>query len=402
MNSRSFFKRAALFVFTFALLTFGLCLLQPTRQTTVHAQTSLGDPIPHLTPLETTLFGSGFQQFIHIWDPQQGLGPVFIQDSCAVCHASPVIGGNSTWKTTFFEAPNPNEGEIYLQTKTISHFKTCTFAGEHIPPDATVVASHQPYQAFGSGLIDAIADSDITAQAIDKGMGVHGTANMVLDENGNLRPGRFGSKSEFPDLLTVVANEMVHEIGITNPIILQDDPPQGKPIPPRCTQPGDSGQTLIGLYHYLTYLAPNTPGTGNANGQALFSEVGCNLCHLPSYTTTPTVTVQVVYEGQVINSKALANQPVNLYSDLILHDMGGADGDGLALGLATGTQFRTTPLWGLSTRIADGDGLLHDGVAKDIPTALARHGGEASVVISNFNSLSSSDQADLIAFISSL
>jgi CxxC motif-containing protein (DUF1111 family) len=402
MKAASLSRRALFFVFTIVLIGCGFCLLQSTHPATVHAQSSLGGPIPNLSPLESVLFHSGFQSFVKIWDPTQGLGPVFIQDSCAVCHASPAIGGNSTQKTTFFEAPNPNEGEIYLQTKGIGHFKTCIFVGEIIPPDATVVASHQPYQAFGSGLIDAIADSDIAAQAIDKGMGVHGIANIVPDENGKLRPGRFGSKSEFPDLITAVANEMVHEIGITNPIIPEEDLPQGKPIPPRCAQPGDSGATLIGLYHYLTYLAPNLPGTGNTNGQLLFSEIGCDLCHLPSYKTAARVIIPVLFKGATIESKALENQPVNLYSDLILHDMGGSDSDGLELGLATGTMFRTAPLWGLSSRLADGDGLLHDGSAKDIPTALARHGGEASQVIGNFDALSSSDQADLIAFISSL
>ena len=105
-------SRVPFFVFTMALIGLGLCILQPTHRTTVHAQTSLGDPIPNLTNLETQLFNAGFQQFIGTWDPRQGLGPDFIQDSCAACHASPVIGGNSTLKTTFFEAPNPNEGEI--------------------------------------------------------------------------------------------------------------------------------------------------------------------------------------------------------------------------------------------------------------------------------------------------
>jgi CxxC motif-containing protein (DUF1111 family) len=57
---------------------------------------------------------------------------------------------------------------------------------------------------------------------------------------------------------------------------------------------------------------------------------------------------------------------------------------------------------GLSTRIADGDGLLHDGRAKTVMDAIEDHGGEANQVISNFNALPTQDQADLIAFISSL
>jgi CxxC motif-containing protein (DUF1111 family) len=123
---------------------------------------------------------------------------------------------------------------------------------------------------------------------------------------------------------------------------------------------------------------------------------------LQSYKTTPTVTVQVVYKGQTIQSTSLANKTVKLYSDLLLHDLGGSNADGLQVGIATGSQFRTAPLWGLSTRLSTGDGLMHDGTAKDIPTALSKHGGEATQVIANFNALSAQDQADLIAFISAL
>lgn len=393
--------RVLVIVLSACLIVIAFSLFQAAHRATVHAQASLGGPVPNLTPLETLLFNQGSQDFIHIWTPAQGLGPVFIQASCSTCHASPATGGNSANKTTLFISTKGNEGEIYLQPKSIGRFKTCTFSPEHLPRDVTIAASHQAYQTFGSGLIDAVSDADITAQAIDKGMGVHGMVNLVLDENGNLRPGRFGSKSEFPDLLTAVASEMVHEVGITNPVFPQDDAPQGKLIPPECVQLAP-GQALIELYHFLTYLAPSMPGGGNSNGQALFTSIGCALCHVPAYTTVPTVTIRVTYRGNTIVSKALSNQQVNLYSDLLLHDMGGSDADGFPLGEATGSQFRTAPLWGLSTRLADGDGLLHDGLAKDIPSAIARHGGEASQVITNFNALSASDQADLIAFISSL
>ena len=71
MHAASLAGRVRLFVFTILLIGLGFCLLQPPRP--VHAQNSLGGPISHLTPLETTLFGSGFQQFIKIWDPTQGL-----------------------------------------------------------------------------------------------------------------------------------------------------------------------------------------------------------------------------------------------------------------------------------------------------------------------------------------
>ncbi len=289
----------------------------------------IGTSIAKMSPLETTMYNTGFQPFNKVWDPQQGLGPVFTQDQCTVCHADPgsVAGGNSTQKVEFVGkintdgsyndlSTNPNEGGPQIQPMSVQKFKpACILKGEVKPADATIDAFHQAPQLFGMGLIDNIADADILAQAVDKGMGVHGNANMVLDENGNLRPGRFGLKAQAADLIFMTANAELHELGVTNAIFPTEDKPQGKSFPPACsisTQPNDVNATqMIDMYHYLLYLAPKTPGTVNTNGQAKFTSVGCALCHLPSYKTTPTVTVQVVYKGQVINSKSLANQTVN-------------------------------------------------------------------------------------------
>ena len=222
----------------------------------------------------------------------------------------------------------------------------------------------------------------------------------------HLRVGRFGYKAQAADLIQMTANAEVHELGVTNAVFPNEDLPQGNPIPPNCsisTEPNDVNATqMIDMYHYLLYLAPLPVGSGNSNGQALFTSIGCALCHLPSYITTPTVTIQEFYQGKTINSTALASQQVNLYSDLLLHDMGGNLADGLQVGLATGSQFRTRPLWGLGSRISSGLGLLHDGRTTDVTRAIKLHGGEAAQVISNFTALSASDQADLITFISSL
>lgn len=424
-------RRVSLLLLLVALITAGYWLLTQDKAPVVRAQTNttfvIGTPLPKLSPLETTLFNTGFQPFNKVWDFTQGLGPVFTQDQCTICHNSPnnVAGGNSNQTVTFFGkinsdgsyndlSTNPNEGGPQLQPMSISKFKPkCVLKGEVVPLDATIVAKHQAPQLFGLGLIDNIADADILAQAIDKGMGVHGNANMVMDENGNLRPGRFGLKSQFADLIQMTASAELHELGVTSGVngFMNEDLPQGNPIPPGCsisTEPNDSNSTqMIDMYHYLLYLAPLPPGSGNSNGQALFTSIGCALCHLPSYTTMASVTILKTYSPPAtFTSKALANQPVNLYSDLLLHDLGGTLGDGLQVGQATGTQFRTRPLWGLGTRINSGLGLLHDGRTTDVTTAIKDHSpdnsGEAGQVIANFNALSPSDQADLIAFISSL
>ena len=82
--------------------------------------------------------------------------------------------------------------------------------------------------------------------------------------------------------------------------------------------------------------------------------------------------------------------------------MGANFADGLEVGQAGQSQYRTRPLWGLGSRISSGLGLLHDGRTTDVSTAIKMHGGEATQVIKNFQALSPSDQADLITFISSL
>jgi CxxC motif-containing protein (DUF1111 family) len=397
------------------LMTAGFWMLKQPTSSVVRAQSTLGGPLPNLTALETTMFNTGMQPFNKIWDPQNGLGPVYTQINCNGCHSSPAMGGNSNKKQTFFGSintdgtfnPLTSEGGIQLQNQSVSRFKpNCVLSGESLPADATIVAKHLSPPLFGLGLVDNIADADIQAQAIDKGMGVHGIAGMVTDQNGNLRVGRFGYKAEFATLVQATAEALQHDIGITNPISPVEDLPNGNPIPPFCStsaEPNDpTGLQMVDTFHFIAYLAPNTPGTGNANGQALFSSIGCALCHLPSYTTQANVVMPVVWNGRTIISKALSQQPVNLYSDLLLHDMGTLLADGISMGSGTSTQFRTTPLWGISARLANGNGLLHDGRTTNLTTAITTHGGEAATVVANFNALSPSDQADLLAFVSSL
>ena len=384
--------------------------------------TVLGDPLPNLTSLETTMFNTGDIPFSKQWDPLSGLGPGFTQVGCQVCHAIPVNGGvgNSSTASTLFAKinsdgsfnPLTNEGGMLLQPQSNQRFiANCRIPGEVVPADATIVATHQAPAVFGAGLIDNIPDSQILANAVDKGMGVHGVPNMVTDEHGNFRVGHFGFKAQTADLLQITALAEQHDLGVTNPLSPIEDKPQGKSFPPACsipTEPNDNGTQMIAMYHYVLYLAPNTPGAPNTNGQAQFINVGCALCHIPpgtssSYTTTAGAIVPVNWPiTKTMKSKALSSQPVALYSDLLLHDLGGPDGDGIVIGFATGTMYRTAPLWGLSLKLNNGVGLLHDGSAADVPSALLKHGGEASTVISNFNALSAQDQADLIAFISSL
>jgi CxxC motif-containing protein (DUF1111 family) len=392
-------------------------LLLSARPKQTLAQTMLGGPLSGLTTGQLTKFTIGMTEFDLPWDPIHGLGPVYTNTNCNNCHAVPVIGGyNSTDRVTYFGKlnsdgtfnPLTNQGGIVLQPLSVSKFiPNCPVAGEGIPPGANLVTQNLPPPLFGAGLIDAIPDAAIEANAGSKGMGIDGIVNMVTDWNGQSRVGHFGYKAQYASLLYSTGFQFNIEVGITNPVSVMENCPQGNcRIPPTCIKrkdPNDpNGAETIQLFDFESFLAPATPGTGNSNGQALFTSVGCILCHTQSYTTPPNVQIPSDFQGHTQTVQALSNQTVSLYSDLLLHHMGTGLADGFPFGLATGDQFRTTPLWGLSFRTV----YLHDGRANNLTMAIQDHSvnadGEAAQVIQNFNALSPQDQADLIAFISSL
>jgi CxxC motif-containing protein (DUF1111 family) len=89
-------------------------------------------------------------------------------------------------------------------------------------------------------------------------------------------------------------------------------------------------------------------------------------------------------------------QPVALFSDLLLHDVG--TGDGIVQGPADAGEIRTPALWGLRLRRP----LLHDGSAATPEEAVRRHGGEAERARRGFEQLGDTDRAALLAFLGSL
>jgi CxxC motif-containing protein (DUF1111 family) len=88
--------------------------------------------------------------------------------------------------------------------------------------------------------------------------------------------------------------------------------------------------------------------------------------------------------------------PVQLFSDLLLHDVG--TGDGIEQGAAAASEIRTPALWGLRFRRP----LLHDGSAATIADAIQRHAGEASLARQGYQQLSPEDREELLAFLRSL
>jgi CxxC motif-containing protein (DUF1111 family) len=93
---------------------------------------------------------------------------------------------------------------------------------------------------------------------------------------------------------------------------------------------------------------------------------------------------------------------VELYSDLLLHDMGDELADDRPDGLATGSEWKTPPLWGLRLMrdFLNGDAfLLHDGRARSVDEAIRLHGGEAKAVRDAYVALPAEQRDALLRFV---
>jgi CxxC motif-containing protein (DUF1111 family) len=84
--------------------------------------------------------------------------------------------------------------------------------------------------------------------------------------------------------------------------------------------------------------------------------------------------------------------------------MGDALADGRPDFLATGNEWRTSPLWGIGLikTVNKHTTLLHDGRARNIEEAILWHGGESQNSTESFKKLSSTDRNQLIKFVESL
>jgi CxxC motif-containing protein (DUF1111 family) len=273
---------------------------------------------------------------------------------------------------------------------------------------------------FGAGLIEQIPDAAILQNRQSyapqkRSLGIRGRANFRVSgraisgqTNNNGNDGtisRFGWKGQNVSLLLFSGEAYNVEMGITSELFqVERDQTGGCHM---ATVPNDSqnyaahcalaGTSAIQIFaNFQRFLAPPTPSRdtpGGAEsigrGRALFSSVGCALCHTPALRTGNTTVA------------ALRNQVANLYSDLLMHDMGAGLADGISQGGAGPREWRTAPLWGLGQRIF----FLHDGRTSDLLEAINEHrssGSEANAVVGSFYRLPGRSKQDLLNFLRSL
>jgi CxxC motif-containing protein (DUF1111 family) len=349
-----------------------------------------GDPIDG-APL--ALFEAGAADFDEVEEEDEGLGPGFNGRSCTECHSAPARGGSSTiTEIRFARRTSDLPGGSLLQRFAIS--PECQ---EVIPDEATVIAERLTTPVFGGGLIASIPDSSILGEEDRQASvndGITGRAHRVFDvffqQN---RIGRFGWKAQQATLGAFGADAYLNEMGITNPFFPNENAPNGdEDVLAECDEvpdPEDDGEGVENFRNFMLFLAPPPRGPITSQvqrGDFIFRAIGCAVCHRPQYQTGSGSNVPA----------ALRNKAVNLFSDLLLHDVG--TGDGIRQGNAGTNEIRTSPLWGLRVRQL----FMHDGSAFTFTGAILQHSGEAFTVRQRFINLSSSNRADLLAFLNSL
>jgi CxxC motif-containing protein (DUF1111 family) len=255
----------------------------------------------------------------------------------------------------------------------------------------------------GLGLLEAVPEADVLALADAgdaDGDGVSGRPNQVWDvERQAMALGRFGWKANQPTLLQQTAGAFNGDLGITSRLFAVDDCTTTQAA---CVEAVSGGEPeLIDAFledvtfYSRTLAVPGRRGWEDAEvlaGKAVFEELGCAACHTPELRTGAS------------DVAAMAGQTIRPYTDLLLHDMGEDLADGRPDFQASGSEWRTPPLWGIGllATVNEHTMLLHDGRARDLAEAILWHGGEAEPARELFRHLPAPERAQLITFLESL
>ena len=362
-----------------------------------------GGPLIGLTPAQLADFQDGLAAFRQVENADSGLGPIFNDVSCVSCHEAVAPGGGSPRTVTRFGRttngvfdPLTAQGGSLLQARALS-----PDLREIVPPEANTVALRISTPLFGAGLIEAIPDATLIASAgAAKPDGIRGHASLVKDvTTGADRVGRFGWKAQQATLLAFSGDAYLNEMGVTNRFFPVENAPNGDTVrlaradlildPEDEINPATDRGDIDRAAAFMRLLAPpartSAATVATRAGEATFGALNCATCHTPTLRTGPSPIA------------ALANKPVDLYSDLLLHDMG-ALGDGIAQASAAPREMRTTPLWGLGTHRS----FLHDGRATSLDAAIRAHDGEAAPARDRYINLTPTQRQNLTAFLGSL
>lgn len=355
-----------------------------------------------------------------------GLGPIHNAKACSSCHVlngrGKPIAGQSLFRVALNDGggtqPVPDIG-FQLQDKAIfGHSPEATVERTWIEkeglrelqtritqPDGTELSSQTIARSLriappmiGMGLLEAIPESDVLANADpddQDGDGISGRPVWTIDSDGKRKIGRFGWKALAASVNQQSANAYRDDMGLTtatgpNTTLTVDGSPADI-----------SWEELDGVTYYTQTLgAPATAETSDSplmrQGSALFDQLQCASCHVPSHRTgnNPNAVAKVIN-----------NQTIWPYTDLLLHDMGPGLDDGVAEeGLSSSSEWRTAPLWGIGVtqRVNRKASFMHDGRARTIEEAILWHGGEADKARERYQALPQRKKDQLLAWLNQL
>jgi CxxC motif-containing protein (DUF1111 family) len=394
---------------------------------------------------------SSFVTGAHDEDPENGIlpssvglsGTRYVNERCTGCHerngSAPVAANGELLDRWVFKVgdangnPDPNIGRV-LQPKGSAGEGNVSIAswteredGLRTPnyqfsngAPATFSARIAP-RLVGMGLMDAIPETAILALEDPDDLnddGISGRANRVIDPENNdvTRIGRFGWKAGTSSVRHQVAAALNTDIGVRTAIL---------PIPDCGSNQINCGnaspilpeENFNQLVTYISTLGvrpqrvwdKGVEDTEVLQGRDLFRSIGCTGCHTETFQTSEYHPLAEV-----------RNQTIHPYSDMLLHDMGPGLADNLGEGQASGSEWRTTPLWGLGLAACVTGGVinpsgteggeicaphhayLHDGRARSIEEAILWHGGESEATTSAYKALSQGQQALVLRFLESL
>ncbi len=420
-------------------------------ETTLFSETSsaFSSPASNLSgaELENHFVGDALFEEAFVTAPADvngGIGPIFNNSSCIACHPKDgrsgfpvVMNGLSGFflrtslpGTNEFGGPLPVPGfGTQLQNQAIFGYQNeAQFQVEfsdivEILSDGTEVVLKKPVYkiadtyisfptdaltspriappVFGLGLLEAIPDANLIASEDQNDLdndGISGKLNYVYDAvSHEIKIGRFGWKANTATLFEQCAGAYNADMGVTNALFQsetgygQTNGSDGLGDDPEISQ-----EKLEHITLYVQTLAVPAPRNIDTEavikGAQIFKAISCSKCHTPRQQTGPS------------SVSALAYQTFYPYTDLLLHDMGPDLADGRPDYRASGSEWRTRPLWGIGlSKVVNGHtDFLHDGRAKNSTEAILWHGGEAQNAKDKFKELSKADRNYLLIFINSL
>ena len=407
----------------------------------------------NLTNEERRTFEIGDSFFTQNWvaapastEARDGLGPTFNAQSCSSCHAHdgrarPPSGDDDPVRGLLLRlsvpgADGPTAEPVYggqLQDRAIIGVEVEGRIGieyEEVAgtyPDGTAFSLRKPTYSIldtafgpaaptvlispriapaimGMGLLEGIPEERIRGLADpddSDGDGISGRPNEVWDiRRGALTLGRFGWKANEPTVEQQAAGAFRGDIGITSSLF-PDENCTG--VQKACATAINGGSPEVPddrlrkvAFYVQTLAVPAMRDFEESeveHGARLFVKANCSVCHTPRHVTGDSHPIE-----------PLRNQVIFPFTDLLLHDMGEGLADNRPDGLASGTEWRTPPLWGIGlVETVNGHTMfLHDGRARNLEEAILWHGGEALESRNLFMEMPKSDRDALLRFLRSL